>query len=248
MLKTLNSMFSTSSKADNEGSLSCFCIKGRGTRMPCRMCEVLRNEILLFDTGDVVPRNAEVNDELLHYALPAYCRQLKGQRLTANEKRLLEWCKGNSLIPVRPALFNLPKPFPTFNIYSMGAYDLMHTIAGLLENYVSTAAVCVVEVGKYPGYKDRYYDNIGRLDMKIAHMPLKHGVPLNMRQFKEGISGIVGLRRTENTDRTRGGGSLGLIDSQDVPQLVLQMILSKFKTRTFKVQNLVISCCENMYY
>ena len=70
----------------------------------------------MFNTGNIIPRNDEVNGELLEYGLPAYCKQLKGQRLTANEKRLLEWCKANSLLPVRPALFNIPKPFPTFNI------------------------------------------------------------------------------------------------------------------------------------
>jgi hypothetical protein len=141
------------------------------------------------------------------------------------EHRLIDWCKAESLRPIIPAFFSVPRPFPDFNIYSMAVYDLMHTITGVLENWVSTSAVCVSEVGKYHGYKARYYDNIGRLDLKICNIPLKHGVPMIMKHFKDGISGIVGLRTNENSKRTSGSGTLGLIDSQDVPQLVLQMIL-----------------------
>jgi hypothetical protein len=213
--------------------VQCFCVKGRGTFMPCRICQVTRDIILRFNASDLCPRNDVANAELLEFALPAYCNSLKGVRLSIEENRLLEWCDSQSLIPLLPALFKVPKPYPDFNIYSMGPYDLMHTITGILENWASTTAVCTVEVGKCNGYKDRYYDNIGRFDLKLANIPLKHGVPMNMKHFKQGISAIVGLRSNENDKRTGGGGSLGLIDSQDVPQLVLQMLLCTYQHLRF---------------
>jgi hypothetical protein len=195
--------------------------------MPCRLCEILRSNILKFDCTSLIPRDDERNSELLDFAFPVYCKHLRGLRLSADEIRLLEWCKSQSLIPIKPALFDVPKPFPAFNKYSMATYDLMHTIEGPLENWASTAGVCLAESGKYHGYKDRYYDNIGRLDSKMSHIPLKHGIPMVLKHFKDGISGIIGLRGNENSKRTSGSGTLGLIDNQDVPQLVLQMILCK---------------------
>jgi len=196
--------------------------------MPCRMCEVTKSEVLMFNFSNLVPRNDECNSALLEFALEAYCKKLRGQGRTAAEERLLEWCRVNSLIPLRPAFFKLYKPFREFNVYEMGAYDLMHTLSGVLENYASSAGVCIVELGKFPGYRDEYYDNIGRLDTKIANIPRKHGTPsLKMRHFSDGVSGILGLRSNENSSRTSGSGNLGLIDDQDVPQLVLQLILCK---------------------
>jgi hypothetical protein len=201
------------------------------------MCEVTKSEILMFNFSNIVPRNDECNGTLLEFALEAYCKKLRGEGRTASQERLLEWCRHNSLVPLRPALFKLYKPFRGFNVYEMGAYDFMHTLSGVLENYASSTGVCIVEVGKYPNYRTEYYDNIGRLDIKIANLPRKHGVPINMRHFSDGVSGILGLRSNENTSRTSGSGNLGLIDDQDVPQLVLQLILCKCEALTYHVEN-----------
>lgn len=195
--------------------------------MPCRVCQIRRSDILKFNAQAIVPRDDNASGELLPFAFPAYCKKLKSLPLTANEQALLQWCKDNSLNPLRPSFFSLRKPYDDFNVYSMAPFDYMHTLGGVMENWVSTTAVCTAECGKHPEFKRAYSGNIGTLDLKISHMPLKHGLPLTMTHFKEGVSGIVGLGSTENSNRTGGSGALGMIDCQDVPQLVLQMILGK---------------------
>jgi hypothetical protein len=79
-------------------------------------------------------RSSDVNTEFLKDAWDSFCKSVKKDvvtgkklRLSDNEKNILDKCKKNSLKPILPAFFDLPKPYPGLSSYSYAQPDLMHT-------------------------------------------------------------------------------------------------------------------------
>lgn len=102
--------------------------------------------------------------------------------------------------------------------------------------------LCIAKVGKLREYKREGSFTIGKLDDMMKTFPIKHSMPLRMKHFSEGIStycsGISGSKKKQET----GLGDLGIIDSKDVPSLVLQLLLCKYNFKN------IIKHFENVCY
>ena len=190
---------------------------------------ISRDDVLKANIRNLIPRDSRVSKKRLKNAYKIYCSKLRGRHISNEENEVLTWCTEHSCLPILPAFFDLRSVYPGFQVYSMGPSDMLHTLIGFLEYFASSSVVCIAECGKIPKFRNRYGDNIGRLDAKIANIPLKYGVPVQMKHFKDGISAFVGMKgNRENEKRSSGMGHLGMIDSQDVPDLVLQLLLCKW--------------------
>ena len=64
--------------ADNEGSHSAACCKAGNTFMPCRICELPREELMSSDLEDISVRDSTRYNEFLREAWPTFCRYVKG--------------------------------------------------------------------------------------------------------------------------------------------------------------------------
>jgi hypothetical protein len=75
-------------------------------------------------------------------------------------------------------------------------------------------------------YKNTLYaEGVGKLDKILKHFPIKHSLPIKMKQFSRGITEFCPSLNTEK--KLTGYGSLGLIDSEDIPLLLLQVLFCK---------------------
>ena len=64
--------------ADNEGSQNAACCKCSTTFMPCRICEIGREDMMLSDIGNIRKRNSRKYKEVLQDAWGAFCRYVTG--------------------------------------------------------------------------------------------------------------------------------------------------------------------------
>ena len=63
--------------SDNEGSHKAMCCK---TFLPCRTCEICRNELMSSDIATVAVRDSNLYKPYLVEAFDAYCRSVKVQK------------------------------------------------------------------------------------------------------------------------------------------------------------------------
>jgi hypothetical protein len=164
------------------------------------------------------------------YAWSNFCKFTKRNSrklLTTEEKNILETCRDSSIQPLQPALEALEEPFPGWSPYMMYPPDRLHTLIGFLEMYLSLYTLCLSKISTMQAYKGTIYaEGVGNLDNLLKKFPIKHALPIKMKNFSRGITEFC--PSLNNEKKKTGYGSLGLIDSEDIPQLLLQVLFCKF--------------------
>ena len=206
------------------------------TKHPCRLCMCLRKDIMNPSIDACLLRSSDVATEFLKDAWITLCKSLKhdlvtGRKLhlSANEKDILAKCKSNSVKPILPAFFDLPKPFPGFSSYSYAQPDMMHTyLHGFGEQWVVDTIICLECISTKIPYQNQYRNCLGYLDTLLSKFPTKHSLPYNLRKFKSGVTPFC-VGRSSKSKKQKGDSksSLGMIDAQDIDCLILEMLLCK---------------------
>ena len=158
-----------------------------------------------------------------------FCKRARPEsrrQLTREEKRALSVCQQNSVYPLQPGLEGLAAPFPGWSPYMMFPPDRMHTLIGVLEMYIAQYAICLEKISVLPKYRNtKYAQGLGYLDSLLKEFPWKHSVPVTMKHFSTGISDKVPT--VTSSAKATGFGSVGVMDSEDVPLLLLQILFCK---------------------
>ena len=206
------------------------------TKYPCRLCTCKRKNIMDPNIDECLIRSSDVNTEFLKDAWDSFCKSVKKDvvtgkklRLSDNEKNILDKCKKNSLKPILPAFFDLPKPYPGLSSYSYAQPDLMHTyLHGFGEQWVVDTIICLECISTNIHYQNQYRNCLGNLDTLLSNFPTKHSLPYNLRKFKSGVTKFC-VGRTSKSKKKKGDSksSLGMIDAQDIDCLILEMLLCK---------------------
>ena len=106
--------------------------------------------------------------------------------------------------------------------------DRLHTLIGELEMYISMFALILYQIPlEFPEFKGTKYDNgIGKLDELLKNFPHRQSMPVKTKKFGSGLS-IYIPSIVDKKKKVTGYGSIGLIDSEDVPLLFLQVLFCK---------------------
>ena len=189
----------------------------------------------------------------LSIAFAAFCKECRGDVLTQNEKHALLYCQKLSIFPILPAVFDLDLPYAGYDIYSCTPPDILHTfLGGLLKDWIFHVCVIVSSLC-FAGLGNGR--NLHTLDELIQQFPIMQSMPFFMRKFQKGVTEYVRkagdgtssekgrimryymikirflmsyirlfilLKKMFTGTSTSG---LGGLDHQEVPSMVLQLLL-----------------------
>jgi hypothetical protein len=216
--------------SDNEGSHKAICCKSKNTFLPCRICEISREDLMRSDIATVALRQSNMYKPYLEEAFDAYCHSIKVRKsaLSKRELEVLQFCKDKSVLPILPAFFKLRPSYPGHSAYERVPPDHLHTITGILEYWLALVLKIVAKIS----YTIKEYHNaISKLEERILQFPYKQAMPFRVKHFKQGLSTIcpsISSNAKAQASTAKGAyGTIGMIDNKDVPSLVLQMILCK---------------------
>jgi len=183
---------------------------------------------------DIEYRDSDEVTEKLNDAWLAFCKDVrrdlvsrKKLTISARQVFLLKFASERSIYPMKPAIMDFPKLHENHSWYLAAIHDKMHTVGGLLEGWVSTTIVICSVVGSMPEYRDHYRHNLGVLDELLSGFPRDHSAPFNMRHFKDGVTCFCPIKQGNNAKKGSGTGVLGMMNHQEVPGLVLQILCCK---------------------
>ena len=220
---------------DNQEQHNCLCCKLTGTFFPCRLCWCPKDEMNLAGVDEYIWRSSEDMDTLLTPdILGIFGRSIKYtdkssrkliRPLTCDEKEQLKILKENSMLPLRPVFYDLCRPYPGFTAYQLGPPDLLHTLLSRLKTfYFDSIVLCARFESLFP---DQCDGNIGILDDMMSKQIISHSMPWKLKNWPSGISQFCKSAVAYGAS-TLSKGSLGRLDMQEMPALVLQLILCKF--------------------
>lgn len=228
IVKKCNLNNTVCNSVDNLGSDHASLCKTGNTFLPCRNCEIKREEMMLSDISMVPIRDSERYNTILCEAFNAYCCYVLAERpkdVPQNYKEILKFCESHSLQPMLPTFNKLAPSYEGHSSYRRFPPDLMHTVYGLLEFWISMIVTILLKVGKtYPAYRH----NISSLDKLLNSFPYKQSMPFKVKNFTKGLSTYIpGLHSREDSKTTGYGKGLKMIDYKDEPSLMLQILLCK---------------------
>lgn len=206
---------------DNQGLHQCGGIysAGSGSNYPCRQCECTREDLMYSDIGDCHLRNSTAYEPFLEKAFEIFCRYVRCEKpqrdLSRTDKENLEFCNSMSVHHYIPALYSLKKSYTGQSVYSLLPPDLMHT--RLLEEFVSNTLTIVktMEMLKGDLESKKRMNALAIVEERIQNFPYRQAMPFRVKHLKESLESYCPK------------GELKLIDSKDVPSLLLQLILCK---------------------
>jgi hypothetical protein len=133
-------------------------------------------------------------------AFSAFCKFARDDDLTDEESYAIKFCDGNSMLYVRPAIFDAPKPYPDFNFFQFPPPDVLHTvIGGYLKFFVTTACIIVAKVGDI--FK-KYAGNLKKFDEMIMNFPTEQALGFKLKKFRKGVTPHAG--KIGGTSTTQG--------------------------------------------
>lgn len=94
---------------DHEGSHSISCCRTGTTFLPCRMCEISRENMMMSNIDDQVMRESIVYNSYLKEefsAFCAYCTKNLGV-VIKKQRSIIDFCKSKSIACLFPALNSL---------------------------------------------------------------------------------------------------------------------------------------------
>jgi len=97
-----------------------------------------------------------------------------------------------------------------------------------MESYLSLALVTTAAIPHFGAkYQEPYRYSIGTLDRLLAAFPRDHSAPFNFRSYNDGVSCFCPSKQGGKAQHGSGTGVLGMMNSQQVPGLILQVLLCK---------------------
>lgn len=135
--------------SDNEGSHKAICCKSKNTFLPCRICEISREDLMRSDIATVALRQSNMYKPYLEEAFDAYCHSIKVRKsaLSKRELEVLQFCKDKSVLPILPAFFKLRPSYPGHSAYERVPPDHLHTITGILEYWFECKGASIYSKG-----------------------------------------------------------------------------------------------------
>jgi len=125
----------------------------------------------------------------LDVAFIAFCKDCRSEPLTRFETNALAFCGEMCLFPLKPAVFDLTKPFPEYDKYSCAPPDVLHTEeGGQMKDWIFNSTVIISCVGT-KGHGNG--NNINTLDRLVAQCPIIQSMPFYMRRFTLGVTPYV---------------------------------------------------------
>ena len=166
-------------------------------------------------------RNFEDSNIFLDVAFDAFCKDCRNNDINEFEEQALDYCANNCLHPLKPAVFDLPLPHLSFNPYMYAPPDVLHTIlSGILKDWIFNT---VVIISKISLSKQNYRFSLQKLDIKLSNFPTAQSMPFPMHKFADGVTPY--LKKATGENKTLSTSGLGGINHQQIPSLVLQMLL-----------------------
>ena len=216
-------------EGDTEGCESCCSHKTGNTYYPCRICWLERHSLMSTQIDSIPRRDSTDAIPTLKKAFAAFCRFSRKEIQTEDDKEVLLFCQEKSLQPILPSFFKLEIPYAGFSHYIRFQFDLLHTNTGVLKKFVALTLLCIKKVSGLPKYKNRGgLFTIAKLDAMIKAFPFNmHSMPCYMKHLTEGVSCYC-LSWLSGAGEKTGYGDLKIIDSKDVPSLILQMLLCTY--------------------
>lgn len=221
----------TKDTGDNAESQDLCGCRGRGCKIPCRLCLIhcsdLHNPILTEDM-----RDSDAYKKTLEDAFHLFCKKAKGYDLLPAEEEKLKFCDNLSLYPLKLAFMDLESPFEGHSVYQYFRPDLLHTLMGRLKTWAFSTIVCIGQIGLK--YKGIYRENFSTLDHAIKNFYSRHSLPFVF----EKLSGITQFCLA-GTDSRKGltTAGFGSIDHQKMPAIVIEMLICK----------LIFNCYNNLF-
>lgn len=217
------------------------CVMGKGNcPFPCRTCDVPKDRLMDPITNDIPVRDEEYLKRLLQGSWGIYCKSVvrdadgRKRKLTPPERAVLDEIHSNSIHPIMPAFLELRPPFEGDSHYMLAPPDIMHTLIGLMVNWVSLVIVICAVIAEHELYKDSFNNNLGHLDDAIASIPLEHSFPYKLSHFRKGVTVHIPQASAKNSGDGGGiSGVLGMMNHQEVPGLVFQILLCKLPSHPF---------------
>jgi len=159
--------------------------------MPCRMCEVAREDMMNSDIELIRKRESQWYKEVLETAWPAFCRYVTApgdvRTLSDRDREVLDFCRAHSIYPIYPAFYELESSFEGHTVYDQFPPDVLHTLIGLLEFWVSMVITIIAKIGKLLDRPHR----ISHLEQMLQMFPYKQTMPYRVRHITNGLASIV---------------------------------------------------------
>ena len=111
------------------------------------------------------------------------------------DKEILAFCREHSLYPLLPALSELQPAYEDHSIYDQFPPDLLHTLIGLLEYWVSMVITIIAKMQETTNPHC-----LSRLEQMLQDFPHKQTMPYRVRHFTNGLASIVPGTRLKNMD------------------------------------------------
>jgi hypothetical protein len=150
--------------------------------------------------------------------------------LDEEDLKVLEYCKNSSIFPILPAVLNIEPSYPGFLHSLLFRSDLLHTMIGLLRNWIFYVYVILCRVSKLRRYQHDYFLGPSRLDVAIAemHYLLQGCMPYEITHFHRGMPMFCRSSKSASTAKLSQSG-MSKLDSSKVASLVLQMLICKYQ-------------------
>ena len=175
-----------------------------------------------LDLDNFEIRNYEEANHYLSFAFNAFCKDCRNENMTDIEYQSLDYCERNGLHPLKPVVLDsVLLPYRSFNPYTFVPPDVLHTVlSGILKDWIFNTAVIISKIALS---NQNYRFSLQKLDIKLSNFPTAQSMPFYMHKFDNGVTPYLKKATGENKGLSTSG--LGGINHQQIPSLVLQMLI-----------------------
>ena len=113
-------------------------------------------------------------------------------------------------------------------------------IGGILKDWTFYSCVCISAVGQIAKYKQTHRHSLSKLDKKFKKFPIKQAMNFHLKRFVRGITPYVTSADGPLSKRKLSTSAMSNLDSQDIPGLVLQMLVILGADDTVLPNNFVV--------
>ena len=107
--------------------------------------------------------------------------------LSERDREVLQFCQAHIIYPILPAVYELQPAYDRHTVYDQFPPDILHTLIGLLEYWVSMVITIIAKMQKI---LDRPHC-ISRLEQMIQNFPYRQTMPYRIRHITNGLASIV---------------------------------------------------------
>jgi len=103
------------------------------------------------------------------------------------DRTTLRFCTEHSLYPLLPALYELEPAYDDHSVYDQFPPDLLHTLIGLLEYWVSMVITIIAKMQEITNQPHC----LSRMEEMLQDFPHQQTMPYRVRHFTNGLASIV---------------------------------------------------------